>query len=351
MALLKAGLWGDQVDLSAFPLSADEWTRVYEMSRRQTVSGLCYDAICQLPDELLPPQEQLMKWLALAVGIERTNAKMERAMVSLVGKFRELGLHPVVQKGHAVARFYERPELRESGDIDLWFAESERGQLRDAAAKIGNRLSRRPDGSLTFQYGGFEVECHNTLVDLRHPYVRKAIDKLVESQGFATVELEHGDVTIPAPIVELLMVDAHIMKHSFGVGVGLRQICDYARAAKALQGRYDAGEFRRLCRELHIDNWTAMLNGFVTEYLGADPATLPDPGRESKVSPEKLMDIVKEGGNFGWYLPVRRRFMNRLVQRKMHTLYTFMKRIRFSSSLAPKEALWTTLKLLIGQIH
>ena len=112
--LVRAGLWEKVPEnLSLFPRSSESWERIFNLAQRQTVTGLVYQGLCQLPDELLPPEQQLLHWVATIDRIERANLRMNRVLTELYGLFHTNGLHPVLQKGQGIARFYEKPLLRE----------------------------------------------------------------------------------------------------------------------------------------------------------------------------------------------------------------------------------------------
>ena len=97
--LLRAGLWEKKPDdISLFPLSEDEWTEIFGMARKQTVTGIVYAGICRLPDELMPPSRVLLKWVATIDGIERSNVKMNRTIARLYEIFRREGLNRVAER-------------------------------------------------------------------------------------------------------------------------------------------------------------------------------------------------------------------------------------------------------------
>ena len=57
LVLLRAGLWEREVeDSSCFPLTEAEWKQVYLLSRQQTVTGIVFQGVQSLPEELLPSE-------------------------------------------------------------------------------------------------------------------------------------------------------------------------------------------------------------------------------------------------------------------------------------------------------
>lgn len=352
LTLLRAGLWEREVDdLACFPLSGDAWRSLFRLARQQTVTGLVFRGMQRLPEELLPSSGVLIRWTVGVDAIERRNREMNRTLSALQTELRSRGFDPVLQKGQGVAAYYERPLLRECGDIDLFFRdrrESERAaewmQGRGAAVR------RMPDGSLFYRWRGFEVEHHVRLFDLHNPFLQRDAARMIHNKGCVSMMLpgrSGTSITVPAPFVNLLLLDLHILKHALGRGIGLRQLCDMARACYRLHPEVDAGEMRACCRRWGLGRWNPMLHTFLVDSLGLPAATLPYD--EMAPSGEPLLEIVWRGGNFGHYQPGREPTGRSLVGRKLDTARSFLANLRFALRYAPKEAFWIFTGLIKGQ--
>lgn len=350
--LLRKGLDGGEPDRSLFEgLTPSDWETIYGMAKRQTVCGICYDSFCRLPGRLLPSGSLLPRWVARVNAIETQNVRMRRALTGLIALLREAGLHPVVQKGLSVARFYPNPESRESGDIDLWLPGAELQDAVGIISRLGCSPARHPDGSISFSYKGFVVEFHRTLINVCSPGASRLLDDYAREA--CAKSAAGGDIPSPPALLELLLLDVHIMRHAFGNGIGLRQVCDYVLAAKALEGDYGRGGFEELCRMLGISKWTALLNEYAAGCLGVDPAVLPPSGWNGKgrLRVAELHEIICAGGNFGHHLKKHGSDRGNSRKTKLHTLKMLARRSRFAASIAPGEAFWNFARLLVGQIH
>ena len=60
LALLKVGLWEISVESSLFDKEVD-WKAIIKLSKEQTVSGIVYDGMLSLPQELRPPRIVLLQ--------------------------------------------------------------------------------------------------------------------------------------------------------------------------------------------------------------------------------------------------------------------------------------------------
>ena len=334
-ALLQAGLWGifDEAAASAFPLSAGEWERVFTLARQQAVTGIAFRGLDFLPEEAAPPMGIMAKWMAHADRIEQSNRVMNETVARLYGHFASAGVEAVLQKGQGVAAMYPEPLLRECGDIDLYFPGHD-GVSDPLAGIDGAVRERQPDDSWSYVVDGIIVEHHTDLLDIQSPRAKRDVKRLIEEKGFEKVVTGDGvEVLVPAPEVNLLLLSSHILKHAFGVGIGLRQFCDYAVARRYYEGRVNEEEMREIWRMTGLEKWQDLLEGFLVKKTGV------------------LLDIVLKGGNFGVYSKDRENIPRARWARKVQTFKALMGNIGFAFRYAPGEWFWTTMQLLGGQFR
>lgn len=352
-ALLQAGLWGtfDEAGASAFPLSAVEWERVFTLARQQTVTGIAFRGLDFLPEEAAPPMGIMAKWMAHADRIEQSNRVMNETVAKLYGHFASAGVEAVLQKGQGVAAMYPEPLLRECGDIDLYFPGHD-GVSDPLAGIEGAVRERQPDDSWSYVVDGIIVEHHTDLLDIQSPRAKRYVKRLIEEKGFEKVVTGDGvEVLVPAPEVNLLLLSSHILKHAFGVGIGLRQFCDYAVARRYYEGGVNAEEMREIWRMTGLEKWQGLLEGFVTGCLGERCHSERSEESFCKKKTDVLLDIVLKGGNFGVYSKDRENVPRARWARKVQTFKALMGNVGFAFRYAPGEWFWTTMQLLGGQFR
>ncbi len=343
-ALVRAGLWEKNVDdLTVFPLKPAEWREVYRMAQEQTVSALTFQGVCQLPEEMMPEELMLQKWLMLVEVTERSNELMNGVIAEFLALMKQNSVYPVILKGQGVAAFYEQPLLRSCGDIDLFFPvpgdeEKARGLMRAQ----GCRPEKMPDNSYSYSWRGVEFEHHTCMFDIQNPSCRPFLKKLMDMEGF--------DGHYPTPMLNLLLLNAHILKHVLGHGIGVRQLADIARAYHTLHGKYDEQVLEQIYRETGIYRWSCQLHAFLVNLLGLDKRMLPFTERDCLIIPALLHKILK-GGNFGKHGDSRGAESQGTWMRKWHTFRAFTADLRLSLELAPKETFWTVWKLTVGQFE
>lgn len=335
LTLLRSGLWNRPPDNSElFPLSADEWQEVFEKSRSHTVSAIVADSLEHLPENQLPPDGILASLAVESDRIERLNGTMTNVTARLSEMYRNL--RPVCFKGQECASLYARPSSRECGDIDLYFNDIEASEV--VARQRGYVPEHKPDGSFTYAVQGIVVEHHQSYIDLCAPRKRKWLRTLDVNPGFGT---GNGGMLRPVPSLNLLVLHSHVMKHAFGRGVGLRQICDLARAYYSYDGMYDADELRDMYRKAGLTSWTRMVHAFLTDYLGLGKEFLPY--AEPHADASEFLRRVMLAGNFGRSMPGN-------GQGKRRTLKAFMANALFAARYAPDEYFWQIAQLAGGQL-
>lgn len=335
LTLLRSGLWNRPPDSpELFPLSSDEWQEVFEKSRSHTVSAIVADSLEHLPENQLPPDRILASWAVESDRIERLNGTMANVTARLSEIYRNL--RPVCFKGQECASLYARPSSRECGDIDLYFNDIEASEV--VARQHGYVPEHKPDGSFTYAVQGIVVEHHQSYIDLCAPRIRKWLRTLDANPGFET---GNGGMLRPVPALNLLVLHSHVMKHAFGRGVGLRQICDLARAYCSYDGMYDADELRDMYRKAGLTSWTRMVHAFLTDYLGLGKEFLPY--AEPHADASEFLRRVMLAGNFGRSMPGN-------GQGKCRTLKAFMANALFAARYAPDEYFWQIAQLAGGQL-
>jgi hypothetical protein len=374
LILLRSGLWGRNPMAEGFTqLSDEQWDLVSRMAERQTVTAIVFDGICRLPDELQPSVNIITKWVAGVDRIERSNTRMNMVLKELTGILMEGGLKPVLQKGQGIAALYPTPLHRECGDIDFYFygemsgkSAGHSGTHKDKAKTCDEKaaelmrsheaeVEREPDGSWSYEWKDTVVELHPAIVDLSSPGVKKWVHELDDDPGFIPSSLADG-LLEPAPELNALLLNAHILKHALGKGIGLRQMCDLAMVYHriSIEGKQEecGGRIARLYGRAGILKWSRLLHSFLVEVTGLPEAELPYSEKMMPTAP--LLKIVEQGGNLGKhhsgcngdFVQTGRQCA---LKSKLHTAGMFFRRAGFSMRFAPREAFWTFAELAKGQ--
>ncbi len=352
--LLRAGLWTDDDSplVGDLRLADSEWAEIHRLAREQSVTAIVLDGVLRLDDAQLPSRMLLLRWTAELDAIENINHRMNAALAALLQLFRRHGLHPVILKGQGVAAHYARPELRECGDIDLYFPhEGEQREAEHIMYHYGYCTEHDAESATHFVWQGFLVELHTSLYDMKARCARRALSQSVwqKFQPFA-VEGTEEQASVPQAEACMALLSTHVLKHVLGRGIGLRQFCDLARIYRAFHSPEHLEALHTLYGQMHLTRWSTLLHAFLHERLGVPYDEMPVPQPASPPDTDALLAIVLRGGNFGRYAKGKsnERSRNPLV-RKARTLMAFAQNVPFALHYAPHEAFATCWALLRGQ--
>lgn len=347
LALLRLALWDDKAAFLALkPVSEDEWGVAFKLAANHTVRGMAWQGVCKLQPDEMPHTDLLYTWIAKATVLEKASKHMNTVLAELIDLLYRQGLHPIVKKGQCAAALYEHPLLRECGDIDLFFpTKKEYEQCKHVLGPHSNT----PDGCYRTLFKGIIVEVHPQLLDINNPFAAPAIHKLLAEKAYEKIEATPGlELMTAAPEVNLVLLSSHIMKHTFGRGIGLRQMCDLAMACKRYHGIIDSRKAQHNSHSLGLEKWDNLLYSFLVNQLGMPEYLLPFP--MSLSNSQSLTRRILHSGNFGC-MKYGLSSTSNPVKHKGITAYSMVKNLFWSLHYAPIESLLYFTRFTYGQLH
>lgn len=301
-ALLRSGLWDRAVDdFSCFPLNEFEWNSLFKIACEQTVEGIVYDGIQQLPKEFLPPRNILLTWVVRIERIETRNMVMNTCIQEQLQFFERLNVKPILLKGQGIANYYPKRNHRVSGDIDWYFDETKDSKIVEKELKAKNvKIFSLTIDSLNYAWRSCEVEHHTKLFDVFNPLARLQLDKIKRDKFFELSNGTEKGYKILPPFLNIIQVNLHILKHLLSFGIGLRQFCDSAILYASLIGQYDKEELFRVYKKIGILDWIYVLHDLLVRYIGLSEESLPFPLKQ-KIDSQWMLEDVMTTGNFGFF--------------------------------------------------
>ena len=374
---------GNKRELSQAP-TAEEWQELYALAQKQTLVGIAFRGIEQLPAEQRPPKSLLMQWMMATERIKAMNADLDRKALAVANKFLEEGFPGVVLKGQGVAKLYREThpnppckggdagiadghpdgkfsilnsqfsikEYRTPGDIDIW--------LQGGREKILSYVRGLvPDCKPVYHHvdfpviDGLEIEIHfmpswmNSPVTNRQlqQFFRESADALFARNDNVNVDKNSSQLVnnykeIPSPSLGFnrVYILVHIYRHLFYEGIGLRQLLDYYFVLSQGFTAAERDETMHTLRSLKMQRFTAAVMWVLQAVYGMDSRYLltePDE-REGRF----LLDEIMLAGNFGHY---DKRFQRKENENTLHRALRKMKRnFRFVTNY-PSEVLWSPI--------
>ena len=299
--ILKAGLWGDHLDLN---LSKEEFKQVWTDATRQVTRGIIGSVLVSsgaVPSNVV---DRIQDWMLLIGG---ENYKISRVLSESLKALANQGIEPVLLKGHGVAPCYPTPMLREVGDIDFYVGTENYRKSFDALSDLSDS-TEEPQFEENSKHShvdikGIPVEIHQYCEVLPRKYnaLFQEIAKDGLSSGNVYLELDDVDckVRIPEPTFNSFFLFNHIWRHFVTEGVGFRQVCDWTMFLHANAGSVDDKRLMSILKSLDLLRAWQVFGRVAVDVLGLPENEMPLCSPVSERIVNRVVDMMLKEGNFG----------------------------------------------------
>ena len=207
-----------------------DWIRIYDLANRQSLTSILIEGINKEPtlsqsiDKAL-----LLEWIGLNQLTVSQNQVQNKRVGELCRLFNNGGYRCAILKGQGTSLYYEHPEYRQCGDIDVW-VEGDRDEILDFLRKKGFKI-----GHVDIKHSDVEifedvpVEVHFLPSWMYCPTTNRRLLEFFNGKSDAQyanydeiVGFAHTTVNF-----DLVYSMVHIYRHIFSEGIGLRQLVDY----------------------------------------------------------------------------------------------------------------------------
>jgi hypothetical protein len=309
LALVRAGLGGvfnDNENQNENLFEGLDWGEVQKLAEEQSVLGLVAAGLEKLPIGIIPLTEKLTL-LGKCQLVEQRNKAMNQFVLGLVGRLQDAGIKVVLVKGQGLAQCYEKPLWRVAGDIDFLLDEENYQKAKVFLAPLATKVEVEDNDRLhqELKFEPWTVELHGTM----HSGISKKVNSIVDEvqqdvfMNDGVRWWKNGDVNIllPNPNNDVILVFTHLIGHFYGIGIGLRQICDWCRLLWTFKDEIDC---RLLKERLHnmglITEWKGFA-AFAVEYLDMPVDAMPFYENTSSYRRKayRLCELILETGDLG----------------------------------------------------
>ena len=256
----------------------------------------------------------LTQWVGVCEKIREDNLLLNKRTSQVCKNFAKDGFRSSVMKGQGNALLYgpELSLLRAPGDIDVW-VEGGFMRVNDYVQKIAPTTQVSQKDIVFNVFSDTEVEVHYWPDIMRNPFYNRRLQAFFESQSEACFtnkvllnainndgeESKVGAVvtTISFNLVQQL---AHIQRHLFAVGMGLRHLMDYyfqlVHAEKVLS-RKEKDVITSVVKSIGLERLASALTWILSEHLGLPKSC--QLWEANKKNGEFLLEDILRTGNFG----------------------------------------------------
>lgn len=298
-----------------------DWKEVLEEAKKQSLMGVAFvgfkvwsssDFVKKSGatiDKLL-----LMQWVGICEKIREDNLLLNKRTAQVCSNFAKEGFRTTVMKGQGNALLYGQSLslYRASGDIDVW-VEGGFEKVNEYVQKIAPTTHVSEKDIIFNVFSDTEVEVHYRPFIMRNPFRNRRLQKFFTSQAEACftnkVQLltknKNGedffvDAFVTTTSFNLVHQLAHIHRHLFAVGMGLRHLMDYyfqlVHAEKALN-KEEKEDVIRVVKSIGLERLACALTWILVEFFVLPKnCQLWKPNKEDG---EFLFEDILRTGNFG----------------------------------------------------
>ncbi len=318
--------------------SEEDWLQLFTLASEQSLLGVLLEGVNRLQTTSLSiPKQTLLEWIGVQQLTTQQNQKLNRRAVDLCNLFKDWGFRSCVLKGQGTALYYDHPEYRQCGDIDLW-VEGDRDRVLDYARRKGYGVPhidiKHSDIEL---FDDVPVEVHHIPSWMYCPTTNKTLQRFFQVKAdkqFGNMDSKVGFVHTTRDF-DLVYSMVHIYRHIFSEGIGLRQLMDYFFILNH-STREERKEALVILRGLRMKSFVGGIMWILHERFGIKEEWMLCVANERHG--RFLLSEIMAAGNFGKYdsrikrINVNKRFRRGVVQLK--------KNLRFLCYY-PSEVLWS----------
>ncbi len=270
---LREVLRSEEMD-SAYLKEEDvpDWGRVLALAQTHAVIPFLYPLV---------EQEQVREPLYTAIrntAIQTVQQSYRLMFLThyLVEKLKEAEVSVVVLKGVSAAALYPVPELRKSGDIDLFLIHAEDSLERAAYVMEEIGFQREMEQQVNHHHvwrtpQGIEVELHvmfaepfdNETMNLYLGQMSQRVEKHVEQKEI--MGLSFPVLTEAYQAYQLLL---HMLQHFLRSGFGLKLLCDWGVFWNRDIWEDQRKQYCCLVAESGLEGFSDMVTSLCMRYLG-----------------------------------------------------------------------------------
>ena len=258
-------------------MDAHNWWHLFRLMQQNHVSALIFEA---LPREDVP-RDVLIPWLAeheKVVARYRHQCDVQQQLLDLMSAH---GIETLVLKGTHLAQYYPRPELREFGDLDLYFYDRHAKADEVARRELHVEVDKHAHHHTRYELRGVTVESHYDFLNTHYPPSNRRYEALLK---------ELSTLHSPLSTFEVLFILRHMACHFAASRITLRDLVDWTLTCRALQDKVDWGKVKTVVKDFGMEPFVAALNAIAARRLGLTSpfASSPSSGLPSQATVEAV---------------------------------------------------------------
>ena len=264
---------GNKTGFCRIPTSK-EWALLYQLASKQSLESFLLVGVNRVKNAnpaINVNHSLVLEWIGVGLQTEARNKIQNERAGALCKLFKEGGFRCSILKGQGTALYYDQPEHRQCGDIDVW-VKGDRDEilnfLRQKGYKIGHVDIKHSDVEL---FEDVPVEVHFRPSWMYCPLTNKRLLRFFEEKSDTQFSNFDGKVGFTHTTIDFDLVYSmvHIYRHIFSEGIGLRQLVDYYYILQHSTEEQRQEAFEMLCC-LRMKSFVGGLMWILMECFGMD---------------------------------------------------------------------------------
>lgn len=278
-----------------------DWNAVYTESVHQTVVLFVSNAISSYIH--LIPKEIFGKWLALSGKTYTKNSHVLSVQEKVVNLLNNNNYKYAILKGPVSASYYENPDMRMLGDVDILIEKDKTDEIVDKFIKEFD-LEKHTDIEhychVSMHNKNMFIEAHFEIPGIpdgdKGEYTKDFVKNiLVDTKE---MKLESSKFIVPNDLHHGIVILLHMLHHMTGEGLGLRHLCDWgAFVNKTFDMAFWDTEMIPYLKKMGLYTYTSIMTSICKKYFSIDaPQGLFN--ADDDICDEVMFDIF-QSGNLG----------------------------------------------------
>lgn len=348
--VLKDYFYGCPVDLDGV-----EWDELISIAARQGMLPLLADYALKLSDGNAPSIEQKMLMRQIAMQNMLHQQKLRTYLKLVKECLDNAGIPFVLLKGYGLAALYPNPDVRSSGDIDIFVgidnfhkANALLKQLPDVQTCDNHDTDEARHFNLHWENMQYIIEVHRVtgdFVDRKENDRYRVLEQLGVFERAEKLIIDGVEYRVPGTGFNMFYVFFHMWHHYLSEGLHMKQLIDWLLVLRHVKWRNE--KISALEKDLIffrlLEPWQVFATVLV-EYLGVDEKDIPCFARKSDKA-RKLLDYILYGEQRKYLR--EKTYYNHSLMHKFETIGFLLKDYRVTAEIFPSYArhqLWGSIK-------
>ena len=255
-ALLRAAFENneEQITLNSqfLTLNSHDWWSLFRLMQVNHVAAMTAGVLATLD----VPREVKIPWLAEADKSKRWYTYQTEVQQDIISQMSHHGIETLVLKGTHIAQYYPVPEMREFGDLDLYFYDRHDEADAVAQSELGVEVSNDAHHHSKYNYRGVTVESHYDFLNVHYPPSNRRYETMLKELA-------------PSPTFEVLFLLRHMAVHFASARIMLRDLVDWTLTCRALNDKVDWHLVEKTIEDYGMTEFVSALNTIIEHRLGA----------------------------------------------------------------------------------